>query len=43
MKNKITKHKNDKNVPHFEITEVILFHSNFVNNSFGKKIKNSSK
>lgn len=43
MKNKITKHKKDKNVPHFEITEAKLVHSNFVNNSYEKKIKNSSK
>ena len=26
MKNKITKDKNDENVPHLEITEVVLVH-----------------
>ena len=30
--NKITKDKNGKNVPHFEITEVVLVHCNIVNN-----------
>ena len=29
---KITKDKNDENVPHLEITEVILVHCNTVNN-----------
>ena len=31
-KNKITKDKNGKNVPHLKITEVILVHCNIVNN-----------
>ena len=31
-KNKITKDKNGENVPHLEITEVVLFHCNMVNN-----------
>ena len=31
-KNKITEDKNDENVPHFEITEVVLVHCNIVNN-----------
>ena len=31
-KNKITKDKNGENVPHLEITEVILVHCNIVNN-----------
>ena len=31
-KNKITKDKNRKNVPHLEITEVVLVHCNIVNN-----------
>ena len=31
-KNKITKNKNVENVPHLEITEVVLFHCNMVNN-----------
>ena len=30
-KNKITKDKNGENVPHLEITEVVLVHSNIVN------------
>ena len=31
-KNKITKDKNGENVPHHEITEVVLVHCNMVNN-----------
>ena len=30
--NKITKDKNGENVPHLEITEVVLVHCNIVNN-----------
>ena len=30
--NKIMKHKNGENVPHLEITEVLLIHCNIVNN-----------
>ena len=33
-KNKITKEKNVVNVPHLEITEVILVHFNIVNNDY---------
>ena len=33
-KNKITKDKNGENVPHLEITEVVLFHCNIVNNDY---------
>ena len=33
-KNKITKDKNGENIPHFEITEVILVHCNIVNNGY---------
>ena len=33
-KNKITKDKNGKNVPHLEITEVLLVHCNVVNNDY---------
>ena len=33
-KNKITKDKNDENLPHLEITEVILIHCNIVNNDY---------
>ena len=33
-KNKITKDKNGENVPHFEITEVVLVHCNILNNDY---------
>ena len=33
-KNKITEDKNGENVPHLEITEVELVHSNIVNNDY---------
>ena len=33
-KNKISKDKNGENVPHLEITEVILVHCNIVNNDY---------
>ena len=33
-KNKIIKNKNGKNVPHLEITEVVLVHCNIVNNDY---------
>ena len=33
-KSKITKDKNDKNVPHLEIIEVVLVHCNVVNNDY---------
>ena len=32
--NKITKDKNGKNIPHLEITEVVLVHCNIVNNDY---------
>ena len=32
--NKITKDKNGDNVPHLEITEVVLVHCNIVNNDY---------
>ena len=32
--NKITKDKNGKNLPHLEITEVVLIHCNIVNNDY---------
>ena len=32
--NKITKDKNGENVPHLEITEVVLVHYNIVNNDY---------
>ena len=34
MKLKITREKNGENVPHFEITEVVLVHHNIVNNDY---------
>ena len=34
MKLKITKDKNGENVPHFEITEVVLVHCDIVNNDY---------
>ena len=33
-KNKITKDKNGENIPHLEITEVVLVHCNIVNNDY---------
>ena len=32
--NKITKDKNGQNIPHLEITEVVLVHCNIVNNDY---------
>ena len=32
--NKLTKNKNDENVPHLEITEVVLIHFNIVSNDY---------
>ena len=34
IKNKITKDKNGENVPHLDITEVLLVHCNIVNNDY---------
>ena len=33
-KSKITKDKNDENVPHTEITEVVLVHCTIINNDY---------
>ena len=33
-KSKITQHKNGENVPHLEITELVLVHCNSVNNDY---------
>ena len=33
-KNKVTNDKNVENVPHLEITEVVLVHCNIVNNIY---------
>ena len=38
-KNKITKDKNGENVPHLEITEVILVHCNIVSNNYQQDLK----
>ena len=35
--NKITKDKNGENVPHLEITGVVLVHCNMVNNNYQQK------
>ena len=34
IENEITKDKKGENVPHFEITEVVLVHDNIVNNDY---------
>ena len=34
IKNEITKYENGENVPHLEITEVVLVHCNIVNNDY---------
>ena len=34
IKNKIAKDKNRENVPHLEITEVVLVHCNIANNDY---------
>ena len=36
IKSKITKNEKDEIVPHLEITEVVLMHSNIVNNNCQK-------
>ena len=33
-RSKITKDENDENVSHLEITEIVLIHSNIVNNNY---------
>ena len=35
-KSKITKDDSGENVPHLEITEVVLIHRNIVNNNYNK-------
>ena len=37
-KNKIPKDKNSKNVPHLEITEVVLVHRNVANNDYQQEL-----
>ena len=34
IESKITKDKNGKNLPHLEIVELVLIHSNIVNNNY---------
>ena len=34
FENKITKDKNGENIPHLEMTEVVLVHCNIVNNAY---------
>ena len=36
---KIIKNENGENVPHLEITEVVLMHCNIVNNNFQKDLR----
>ena len=38
-KNEITKDKNGENVPHLEITEVVLVHCNIVNNDYQQDLR----
>ena len=38
-KKKIANDKNGENVPHLEITEVVLFHCNIVNNDYQEDSK----
>ena len=38
-KSKKTKDKNDENVPYLEITEIVLIHCNYVNNSYQKNLR----
>ena len=37
--NKITKDKNVENLPHLEITEVVLVHCNIVNNDYQQDLR----
>ena len=38
-KHKITKNKNGENVPHLEITEVVLVHCNIANNDYQQDLR----
>ena len=38
-KSKITKDENDKDVPHLEITEVVLVHCNIINNNYQQNLR----
>ena len=37
--NKIAKAKSDENIPHLEITEVVLVHCNIVNNDYQQDLR----
>ena len=37
--NKITKDKNGENVPHLEITDVVLIHYNIVDNDYQQNLR----
>ena len=39
IKNKIIKNENGENVPHLEITEVLLLRYNVVNNDYQHKLR----
>ena len=39
IKSKITKDKDDENVPNFEITEVLLVHWHIVNNNYQQDLR----
>ena len=39
IENKIVKDKNGENVPHLEITELVLVHSNIVNNDYQQDLR----
>ena len=41
--NKITKDKNGENVPHLEISEVLLVHCNIVNNDYQQDLRDLSR
>ena len=41
--NKITKDKNGENVPHLEITEVVIVHCNIVNNDYQEDSKSYTR
>ena len=37
--NKMTKYKNSENLPHLEITELVLVHCNIVNNDYQQDLR----
>ena len=38
-KNKTTKEKDGKNIPHLQITEVLLVHYNIINNDYQQELR----